>query len=175
MDSRHVVRFLGEPQFNDFSTSTWRKIEGELGISLPGDYRSFASAYGPCVLFGVLYMSHPKGVALNLSKFVARVTAETRESRSISPEEFPYPLFPEPGGAIPVAENFEGDRVYLYPPRKVGDGWTVLVNREARWTWHPVGFFEFILSALDDSSDIRLIDRDSFEWEDVPYCLHDHA
>ncbi|MFK0252046.1 SMI1/KNR4 family protein [Streptomyces sp. NPDC090445] len=175
MDPSRLVSLLGEPQFNSFSDPAWDRVEGEWGLALPDDYKWFVSAYGPCVLYGTFYVSHPRGAALNLPGYIAYVSQEARTSQDYCPEEFPHPVIPEAGGLVPVVETFEGDRVFLRPPDDGTDDWTVMVRWDTwEWDWHRMGFVDFLERVLSEPAEVPLISRDCFEWVDVPYRLAEH-
>ncbi|MEU8779154.1 SMI1/KNR4 family protein [Streptomyces sp. NPDC048606] len=179
MDFSHVISLLGEPRFGGFSDApsdpAWDRLEGELGTVLPEEYKSFVSAYGPCVLHGTFYVSHPRGAALNLPGFISRVSREARDSQGYHPEEFPYAVAPEPGGLVPVIATFDSDLVFLRPPGDGADEWTVMIRWDTfRWEWHRTGFVAFLERVLGEPEEIPLISRESFEWSEVPYEVSEY-
>lgn len=112
------------------------------------DYKEFVSAYGPCEIFGDLWVWHPRADVLNLPAAMDRVLSEAEFMRSQFPESYPYALHPDPNGLIPVAETEAGAIVYLAPPGPDRENWATVVGWRSSWSYHDYGFCEFLLKAL---------------------------
>src|SRR5258708_2505206 len=97
------LKKLVPPPSKPFEVGTlaqWRKIEDQLGMKLPRDYRAFVFAYGSGLFAGLYRVYNPFAASehtalLSQSK---RVCDYNRESQRSFPKRFPYPYHPEPGG-----------------------------------------------------------------------------
>ncbi|TLQ45180.1 SMI1/KNR4 family protein [Streptomyces marianii] len=138
----------------------WSEFEAGKGLALPRDYKEFVSSYGPCEIYSDLCVSHPRGAVLNLGGLIDRVIFECDSLRRGFPEDYPYPIFPEGGGIVPVAETSTGTQVNLLPPHGAWSDWTVVVNWQGWWSHHPFGFTEFLFRALSGDSSISLFEED---------------
>ncbi|MFI1967672.1 SMI1/KNR4 family protein [Streptomyces cinnamoneus] len=171
MDLSRFHSVLGNPELNSDVVADWPSFEERIGRHLPDDYKEFVSAYGPCEIFGDLWMWHPRADMLNLEGAMDRVLAEADFMRSQFPETYPYPLHPAPNGMIPVAESQAGANIYLAPPGSVRDAWMIAVDWKSSWSLYDYGFSEFLLKALKDELDDEFFDESVLEEVTVPYRM----
>ncbi|MFC8450245.1 SMI1/KNR4 family protein [Kitasatospora sp. NPDC057223] len=102
---------LGSPR--KYSTiEVWEEIEREFGISLPGDYKGFISAYGPGQIGRFLTLLHPGSGEDSLS-YLHKALAPSY--RALFPQKIPYPILPEKDGALLWGLTDEGDACFLIP------------------------------------------------------------
>ncbi|WP_327376317.1 SMI1/KNR4 family protein [Streptomyces sp. NBC_01216] len=173
MGLERFAEFIGPPELNSDISSDWLEFEGERGFSLPRDYKEFVSAYGPCEIYGDLYVSHPRGSVLNLGGFVDRVSREFNSIRLDFPEKYPYSIFPEPGGLFPIAETMAGTQINILPAGEGPDDWVTVVNWQGWWSEYSFGFTEFLLGALSGDSGIPLFEDGFRDGSVLPYVLHE--
>lgn len=172
MDVADFLELLGPPALNSDPNGDWAQFESEKGLELPGDYKRFVSAYGPCEIYSDLYVSHPRGVILSLEGLINRVFSEFEALRGDFPDKYPYTTFPEAGGLLPVAETVAGTQVNLLPPTGGGAMWTVVVNWQGWWSHYPYGFTDFLYRALQFDPEIPLFEEDAMVSDEPPYVMH---
>ncbi|UKD53505.1 SMI1/KNR4 family protein [Amycolatopsis sp. FU40] len=123
----------------------WAKVESDLGISLPPDYREFAENYPAVNIDDFLNIMHPcsSRPALNLIE-QSPIIREMWSALWVRAEgDFPYPIFPADGGLFPWAYNDENG-FYFWKTGGAPSTWTVVVVEALQWWEHPGGFGEFI-------------------------------
>ncbi|MFE2064056.1 hypothetical protein ACFXDH_16865 [Streptomyces sp. NPDC059467] len=54
-----VLDMLGEPSWRYRDPEAWHRLESELGVGLPEDFKEIVDAYAPVQLNGHLYLTHP--------------------------------------------------------------------------------------------------------------------
>ncbi|RSS26108.1 SMI1/KNR4 family protein [Streptomyces sp. WAC05458] len=167
MDVSMFREILGPPLLGGDLVSDWRDVEERSLVTLPGDYKEFISAYGPGVINGQLYVFHPKGESggegLRLEVLWEQAANTYSELARESPDLYPYPVHPEPGGCIPVARSISGNHVFLAPPVDRGQQWSVIVEMGG-WARFPMSFTDFLWKVLHDELEIPLIEGEpSFE------------
>src|SRR5262249_54774047 len=109
------------------SLEHWRAVEGQLGTSLPRDYREFISTYGTGVFahFYCVYSPFSKNKHLSLLRCAELVCRYNRQSREEFPERFPYPYFPEPDGLLPWGVDENGND-YFWLTQGAPSNWIVV-------------------------------------------------
>jgi hypothetical protein len=124
----------------------WSGLESELGLTLPDDFKQLVQAYGEGVFCDFLY-TFPRtepfgGMSLLLNQGVVAGHAEARQE---APEDYPYPLYPEPGGLFIWGGTINGDTLCWLT---AGDPstWPVVVwvQRGAEWAQFGPGTAAFI-------------------------------
>ncbi|MEV5012892.1 hypothetical protein [Streptomyces sp. NPDC055692] len=63
-----IKELLGEPGFNWSDPAPWVRLEQELGVSFPDDFRAIADAYGPALIKKGFYLYHPGHPIRNLGE-----------------------------------------------------------------------------------------------------------
>ncbi|MFI7294370.1 SMI1/KNR4 family protein [Streptomyces sp. NPDC050121] len=142
-----VLDMLGDPVWRNRDSEAWRKLEAELGVGLPADYKEIVDAYAPVRINGHLYLSHPATERWNLGESIRStadswsqidwddVDVEGDPRISLGVAEL---IFGGPDGLIPIASTDRGDTIF-YAPRG-GDGIGALfIENEGE-------FFEFSFS-----------------------------
>ena len=92
----------------------WGKIEEELKLKLPEDYKRIVCTYGTGYWMEFLWVLNPfsKGEYFNLQEQIRSQLDAEREIKKEYPEEIPFPIYPEEGGLLPWAMTDNGDRLY---------------------------------------------------------------
>lgn len=129
----------------------WSAVEAALGLGLPADYKALVSRYGLGLFHDVTVLTpfdtHPEGWA-NLLAVGRDLLDDYGPLRDEFPEDFAYPLFPEPGGLLPWAGDGNGARMCWLtsgPP----DQWPVVVWSPCEYAdQYAIGAVEFLLAYL---------------------------
>lgn len=98
-----LVALLPPPAVPLDADGDWDAVEP----GVPSDYRAFVERYGRCVLNGDWSVYSPFGKPTLETRIGLTDTA--RDHREDYPEEFPYPLYPEPGGLLAWGESGRGE------------------------------------------------------------------
>ncbi|MFF4161615.1 SMI1/KNR4 family protein [Streptomyces sp. NPDC001741] len=77
----------------------WAEAERALGTRLPEDYKQLVATYGRGDFWGALCLCTPFGED-NPVPLTADLLEDYGPLREDAPEDYPYPLFPEPGGLL---------------------------------------------------------------------------
>ncbi|MEV6310056.1 SMI1/KNR4 family protein [Streptomyces sp. NPDC051840] len=77
----------------------WSASEKALGTRLPEDYKRLVETYGRGDFWGALCLRTPFGQG-NPVRLAADLLDDYGPLRDDFPEDYPYPLFPEPGGLL---------------------------------------------------------------------------
>src|SRR4051812_10015812 len=101
------------------SPAQWAEVERVIGTALPSDYKLIINVYGSGEfndLFSLMNPFVPPGRG-NLVSQALRDDDSSHlelyeEFRASSPEDCPYPTFPEPGGLLPLGGNSNGGYAY---------------------------------------------------------------
>lgn len=109
------------------TAAEWGVVTSKLGGPLPTDYMQFIDHYGSGTVNGFLTVFNPFSANphLNLLDQVFVQLSALRELRTSLPEDFPFPLFFEPGGLLPWAASEDGD-VFCWSTEGASGGWEVV-------------------------------------------------
>jgi hypothetical protein len=122
------LRSLLSPPVRPFhTTGDWAAVERGLGTQLPEDYKRFIATYGQGKICRSLWINdylalRPGETALGV---VGSYLTQYEDIRAIG-VTIPYPLFPEPGGLLPLGGLENGGAVNWRtggPP----SGWEIVV------------------------------------------------
>ena len=126
---------------------TWPQVEESIGLTLPDDFKQIVTCYGPGIWADWIILvtpqasdspyelvSYASSILEGERGFLSDLTAEQRA------EEFPYTLFPEPGGLYPFGYSGGGDNFYWRTAGHPND-WPVVLNysRDTATTEFPFG------------------------------------
>jgi SMI1-KNR4 cell-wall len=85
------------------SDGDWERVEATLGLRLPADFKTLMRRYGfgefPDITLFTPFDTHTEG-AYDLVERGRTLVERYQNLRSMAPEIFPYPLYPEPGGLL---------------------------------------------------------------------------
>ena len=99
--------------------SSFADVEVKWGVALPADYKAFLETYGPGKLASFLFLKDPRDAAFD--DFFRDVVGAMREAGDV-----PGPLFPEPGGLLPIGTTDNGDTI-AFRTTGAPDGWSVVI------------------------------------------------
>lgn len=141
-------------------TVQWGRLESELGVALPSDYKALANAYPTLNFDDFLGWFHP-GIPADPVLAARKMSDALEPLRSrLRSEEWieiiddhsncvdvaPYPIYPEPEGVLQWGMTENGDRC-LWLMRGLPDEWTVVIERGMRWHFDG-GLVDFLVGVL---------------------------
>ncbi|MET8538433.1 SMI1/KNR4 family protein [Streptomyces sp. NPDC005065] len=158
---------LGDPEVNGDVDRDWSALESSYEASLPGDYKTFVSAYGPGCVNDQLYLFHPRAAGgdegLGLESLWQQAAYAYGELSRSNPEMYPYPVYPAKGGCVPVARSISGNYVFLMPLAEGAQEWCVVVDM-GEWITLEMSFTDFLWAALREELFVPVIEGEpSFE------------
>ncbi|MGJ5890820.1 SMI1/KNR4 family protein [Streptomyces niveiscabiei] len=148
-----VLEMLGEPLRRYQDPGAWRRIESELGISLPSDYKEIVDSYAPVQINGHLYLSHPATERWNLGEWIrssiqswseidwGRVEPEGDPRFSLG---IPNLIFGTPDGLIPIASTDRGESLFYAPRGVKGPSSLFVDNGEGEFFEYSFSFAEWL-------------------------------
>jgi hypothetical protein len=122
-----ILSFPDSPVEND---GAWQKIEDELGISFPDDYKQFIDIFGTAYIGNFIYVLNPfaENRNFNFSEQHIMILEAFREIGSFfGGEKFPYPLYPDKGGLLPWGFSINGDHLFWFAQGEPQE-WTIAVD-----------------------------------------------
>ncbi|WP_329022315.1 SMI1/KNR4 family protein [Streptomyces sp. NBC_00690] len=117
---QRVFAMMGEPDARYADPDAWNRLEEELGLALPEDYKTLVDGYAPIQVNGHLHLEHPAAPGLGLSSFMAQTveafTSITWDEDVLCPGfESTGPLFGGEKGMVPLCSTDRGEYVFLAP------------------------------------------------------------
>ncbi len=129
----------------------WHRVEQELGLALPADYREFVFAYGSGLFaqFYRVYNPFSADKYISLDTQVQKTCEWRRRTKAEFPEDVPYPIYPESGGILPWG-NDENGHDYYWLTQGSPDQWTVLADdvRGTGFSHHDCSMTGYLLGVL---------------------------
>jgi hypothetical protein len=124
-----LMQIMPPPPEPKEASGDWQAVESSLGTALPDDYRRFIDAYGTGQIDAFLGVLNPfsAGPYYNLLSAGRAHLDGLRELREASGRFLPFPLFPEPGGLLPIAITDNGDTIH-WLTNGAPDAWTIVVQ-----------------------------------------------
>ncbi|MFF3848266.1 SMI1/KNR4 family protein [Streptomyces sp. NPDC002328] len=163
MEISRFRELLGQSKVNGDVIRDWRTLEMRSGVGLPDDYKEFVTAYGPGCVNDQLYLFHPRAEGgdegLRLESLWEQAAYGYSELSLSAPEMYPHPVYPAPGGCIPVARSISGNYVFLAPPGNGTSCWSVMLD-VGQWVELQMSFTDFLWAALLGELEIPVIEGD---------------
>lgn len=154
MDYRKsLAAILGDTRNVFPESDAWSRLERELGIQFPVDYKCIVDAYAPVQLNYHLYLDHPANQFRPLGGWITRVI-ESLGSVSWSddmkcPGFESGPSFGGKSGMIPITSTDRGEYAFLAPGRDDGCGRILTWGRDAPAFYeHDMSFSEWLYRYL---------------------------
>lgn len=127
MNVLEELKSLVPPPANpSLNAGNWETLYEALGTKLPDDFVALISDYGAGRFFIFLHPFSPFSEERPMHKMVKEALWAEREIKTSFPEDFPFPLHPEPGGLLPWAVTDNGDRVF-WKTEGAPNAWTIVV------------------------------------------------
>ncbi|MFF2951481.1 SMI1/KNR4 family protein [Kitasatospora sp. NPDC057965] len=146
---RAVIGPAGGP---GVAAANWRELEGELGVTLPEDFKVLTEWYAPIRIGWSIRISNPGTVNYNLGSHI-RETVAAYQACSFSLDNFPGFSrtlgFGGPDGLIPVSGTAHGEEVFLFNDHLRGR-WqiVVFVGADLEFYQYDMGFAEWLYRYL---------------------------
>nr|MDT0658665.1 SMI1/KNR4 family protein [Micromonospora sp. DSM 115978] len=169
-----LVRRVPPPTVPVDGQGDWAAAEATLGLSLPADFKALIGRYGRGEFCDLLFVYPPFGEC-TLVGYGVHMLDDDRRERIDFPEDYPYPLYPEPGGLLVWGATSNGDRL-CWRTKGAPDDWPVVVwnPRGAAYELHAMGAVAFIegwLSGRVHCQMIPAVVTDTAQWFDPPRDL----
>lgn len=122
----------------------WTRVEAELGLSLPGDFKEIVRRYGAGRFCDDLSTCAPD----LLLEYNQGLPASWGPIRAENPGEFEFPLFPEPGGLVIWGLDSIGGAL-CWPTEGAPEQWEVVLwkQRDGEFERWDCGAAEFLAAA----------------------------
>ncbi|MET8405178.1 SMI1/KNR4 family protein [Streptomyces sp900116325] len=156
MKDDHLGRLLemfGEPTWRYRDPVAWQKLENELGVSLPEDFKVITDAYAPVMINSHLYLSHPATERWNLAERIRRTSHSWSQIvwDEGEPEGDPRVslgtsdlLFGTPDGLIPICSTDRGESIFYAPQGALGQGSLFIENGEGEFFEYSFSFAKWL-------------------------------
>ncbi|MCZ9350976.1 SMI1/KNR4 family protein [Streptomyces mutabilis] len=152
-----VLQMLGEPSWRYRDAGAWTKLENDLGVSLPKDFKEIVDAYAPVQVNGHLSLSHPATERWNLAEHVrstshawSQIEWDEGEPEGDPRVSLGTPdlAFGTPDGLIPICSTDRGEEVFYAPRGAVGQGSLFIENGEGEFFEYSFSFAEWLFRWL---------------------------
>ncbi|MFE2140607.1 SMI1/KNR4 family protein [Streptomyces sp. NPDC059456] len=145
-----LKRMIGKPRDLFLGIDEWDRLENDLGVTFPGDYKSIINSYAPVRMNHHLYLDHPANTFCPLGSWISRIISTfqsmTWPSGTACPGfESTGPQFGGESGMIPIASTDRGEYAFLVPGKDGGQG-TILTRgrEEPDFYAHNMSFGEWL-------------------------------
>jgi len=138
----------------------WLAVEASLGVRIPADFKDLLQRYGLGQFDDIALLTPFAPADREFADLVGR--AQTllptfAQHREEWPDDFPYPLFPEPGGLLEWATTGNGDSL-CWTVSGDPDHWPVVVwNIREGAERHNCGAVDFLLGYLSGERAVELL------------------
>lgn len=129
MDLQKIIPPPKHPKYNG-SPDDWGRVERNLGVKLPDDYKTLINLYGTGGFLEFVYPLSPFAPA-SLSFNLPGAVKQTLSSYESGQKEFPefsppFPAYPHESGLFPWANTMNGDTLFWLTKGKP-DSWPVVI------------------------------------------------
>lgn len=166
-----AIVFPPKSPFESGKDEDWAKVELEIGIKLPDDFKKFIEVYGTGKLGDFFYVLNPFAANkyVNLFEQIKVRLDANRMMQKQFPRSVPFPLYPEPDGILPWAFTDNGD-VLFWLTKGEPDEWIVVVqeSRLAEWEQFPESMSDFLTNLFKGKLSSRILGDDQ-EQESVAF------
>ncbi|MFG2313653.1 SMI1/KNR4 family protein [Streptomyces tendae] len=154
----NLVRTVPPPPDVD-SRVDWPRVEQDLGVSLPDDYKWLVERYGPGSFDGFLHVFQP-AVPVATVRLVDRAerAAEILDQLREGGETLPYPT----DELLAVGATDNGDTIYwVTRPEDAPNSWTITANgaRNTKWPHFDGGLVEFLAAVMSGAYKMDVLPR----------------
>jgi hypothetical protein len=175
MESLHTILALPPHPVESGAKDKWSRIERNLGIRLPEDYKSFINQYGTGSIADFIWVFSPFTVNrhLNLETQVRQVLEGFKTLQAMFKDKYLFPLYPEIGGILPFAGTDNGNHICWLTDGPEND-WPVIVfdSRSPECERYNCTMTEFLVNILTKRQRCSLFPED-FPPDDVAFrCRH---
>ncbi len=155
-----LVRLVPPPAAPVDADGDWSRAETALGLVLPTDFKALLRRYGlgqfDDVTLYTPFDAHTHGVC-DLVRRARDLVDDHQPLRDEFPEDFPYPLYPEPGGLLEWAGTGNGDQL-CWLTAGHPDNWPVVLwNIRGGAHRHELGAVELLYDYLSGQREFELL------------------
>lgn len=159
-----MIKLLPPPSIpREVPLKGWEEVEHRLGTTLPTDYKWFLERYGTGKVKEFLWVFNPfsKNKNINLVEQLCVRVGGLKYLSEKFPHQYPYSLFPQPGGLFPFAGTDNGDTIYWITEGEPNE-WRVAVNdaRSPMFEEFKCGAVAFLYGILTQRIVSRVLPRD---------------
>ncbi|MFJ3692316.1 histone-like nucleoid-structuring protein Lsr2 [[Kitasatospora] papulosa] len=155
---------LCPPPASPSPAPNWNRVEEELGMRLPQDYKQLMATCGPgefCQFLSLHYPHAPREAADLTGPMPARLRQQIEEVRLSARQPWPLPHPLESLFAMGVTGN--GDYLFwVTNPTDKPDTWTIAVNQALRAPWYTFtgNLTKFLLAVVSGTTQVPLFPED---------------
>ncbi|WP_405787155.1 Lsr2 family protein [Streptomyces sp. NBC_00029] len=135
----------------------WGRVEAELGMRLPEDYKQLASAYGPGSYGGDhISIYHPHGVTLYVN-LTGPMPSRIREHLQRDYDQGTYPVAYDPQQLFAIGGTESGQKLFwITEPGNAPAAWRIAVSEDKgpRWFTYDGTLTAFLVAVLSGQLDI---------------------
>lgn len=144
-----LVELVAPPASPFRADVDWVRFREQHGVDAPTDFRSFLERYGEGRFeapFGELRTERVSHPVRSLAEATESWRVAMRDIQDVHPDAAPWPMWPEPGGFLPMLSTDRGETVG-WLTRGEPDAWTISWEggRGAFWVDLDVGFGRFLV------------------------------
>jgi SMI1-KNR4 cell-wall len=163
-----LVALVPPPSAPANATGDWTA----LGIALPSDYRELITRYGSGEFSDEVALLPPFGPCTLLDYGVGLLDGDRElraDEEATDPEDYPYPLYPEPGGLLIWATTANGERLCWLTAGEP-DEWKVVAwdPKAFEYEEHEPGAVGFLVSWLSGRLESEILPPPEARWFDQP-------
>lgn len=148
-----LLRLVPPPTDAAVGAVDWERVEDELGVPLPDDYKWLSERYGPGGFDDFMTILHPHSQfwptrLVDAAERAAELLEQMPESLQ---KKVPYRI----DHLLAVGKTDNGDTIYwVTEPEAASDEWTVTANgaRNTKWPHFDGGVVEFLVAVLSGTT-----------------------
>jgi len=135
----------------------WKKIEKEVGVRLPNDYKEYVQAYGTGTICEFLIISNPfssqEGFAL-ISTLELAIQTLSQLKKTEGDDQVPFDIHPTRPGLLAFGGDENGNGLYWLTDGEP-DSWPCVIGqgRGKKWEQYDITMAEFLCQVI--SKEIR--------------------
>lgn len=151
-----AMAMLGPAENRHADPPAWNRLQEELGVELPADYKTVVDAYAPIQINGHLYLHHPATERWNLAEQIqdtVRAWSDVSWNDVLDPDEDPRLLlglteltFGTDPGLWPITSTDRGETVFLVTGADAP--WLLVADGDLGWSRYDMTFTEWLYRYL---------------------------
>lgn len=143
----------------------WKRVERELGTTLPKEYKRLVNRYSTLIINEFLCILNPFDYYYN--NLIDRgdiILDAYLVSKSNDPEAFNLPVFPEKNGILPFGYTVNGDELYWRTNKDIRL-WSIIVyeTRSDEYSEYHMDILEFIYKLCTKQFECPAFPEDLFD------------
>ncbi|MGW7440200.1 Lsr2 family DNA-binding protein [Streptomyces sp. NPDC054849] len=134
----------------------WDRVEAELGMQLPADYKQLASVYGPGSYGGdYITIYHPHGVTLYVN-LTGPMPSRIREYLQRDYDQGTYPVPYDPQQLFAIGGTEGGQKLFWITEPESPDNWCIAISEDKgpRWFTYDGNLTSFLVAVLSGEINI---------------------